>query len=188
VYSRSTLKHIVAFPPRGPARDTAALGFALSLSEDFKAVPDAERLSVTPTGPDGVRADVSRAVLHGTYRPSDNDDNTNMEDGFDEAVRRAIAMHPIRLRPDQDAEIEYGFTACHFTPTDLVCTTRSGAVFIVRSYAAVFRAAISLPEDGDERAKLVAQNTIIIGLGTTIRQLTTFGYHIVLCTVSYTSL
>lgn len=70
---------------------------------------------------------------------------------------------------------------CHYTSTDLVCTTKTGAIFIVRHYRDVFRAAAELP-DG-QRAAFVKKHTVLIGLGTVIRQLTTYRDHIVLCTV-----
>lgn len=70
----------------------------------------------------------------------------------------------------------------HYTSTDLVCTTKTGAIFIVRHYKDVFRAAAKLPVE--ERSEYVAKHTMIIGLGTVIRQLTTYRDHIVLCTVS----
>jgi len=174
VYSRATGKHCVSFPPVcSAARDTASLAFPLSLAEDFKAIPNAERVRANP-GPtdDGVPAHIGRAVVQGAYRG---------QPGFDEAILRGLAMHPIRIRADENEDIEYGFTACHFTPTNLVCTARSGAVFIVRNYRAVLHQALKMPEV--DRAPLVAQNTFIVGLGTTIRQLTTYRHHIVICTV-----
>lgn len=72
---------------------------------------------------------------------------------------------------------------CHYTSTDLVCTTKTGAIFIVRHYKDVFSKAAEMPEP--QRATYVKEHTIIIGLGTVIRQLTTYRDHIVLCTVSY---
>lgn len=63
-----------------------------------------------------------------------------------------------------------------------MCTTKTGAIFFVRHYKDVFRAAADLPEA--QRAAYVKKHTMIIGLGTVIRQLTTYRDHIVLCTVS----
>jgi hypothetical protein len=177
VYSRTELKHIISFPPVCiAANTTAALAFPLSLADDFKALPDAERFREHPERTaDGIPAPVGRAIVKGSYRGQPD---------FDEAILRGLAMHPIRLAADADEEIEYGFTACHYTPTDLVCTARSGAVFIVRNYTDVFRQARKL--EVSERGKFIADNTFIVALGTTIRQLTTYRHHIVICTASYT--
>lgn len=173
VYSRQTLRHLASFPPlRASAKDAANLAFPLSLAEDFKAIPDAERVRANPgKTEDGVPAPIGRAVVTGAYKGTPE---------FDDAVLRGIAMHPVRLLVDQEDDIEYGFTAVHFTSTDLVCTARSGAVFIVRDYARVFHEAALLA--APDRSHHIAQNTIIIGLGTTIRQLTTYRDHIIVCT------
>lgn len=71
---------------------------------------------------------------------------------------------------------------CHFTSTDLICTAESGAAFIVRHYKDVFRAAAELASA--ERAEYVVKHTIIIGLGSGMKQLATYRDHIVVCTVS----
>ena len=63
-----------------------------------------------------------------------------------------------------------------------MCTTKTGAIFIVRHYRDVFRAAADLLET--QRAAYVKKHTMLIGLGTVIRQLTTYRDHIVLCTVN----
>lgn len=63
-----------------------------------------------------------------------------------------------------------------------MCTTKTGAIFIVRHYREVFGAAAEMPEG--QRAAHVKKHTIMVGLGTVIRQLTTYRDHIVLCTVS----
>lgn len=87
---------------------------------------------------------------------------------------------------------------CHYTSRDLICTTESGGMLVVRDYKTVFARCASMEEvepplSGDqrtrhvapaERARHVAQNTIVIGLGTTVKQLTTYRDHIVIATVS----
>lgn len=175
VYSRKSQKYLASFPPAiSTARDAGILAFPLSLSDDFKAISDEERKRRNPEKTaDGVPAPIARAVVDGYYRG---------DEGFDVAVSRGVAMHGIRLQADDVDDIEYGFTAVHYTPTDLICIARSGAVFIVKNYASVFHAVQELPET--QRSTKIAENTIIIGLGTTIRHLTTYRHHIAICTVS----
>ncbi|BEJ09372.1 hypothetical protein CcaverHIS641_0602870 [Cutaneotrichosporon cavernicola] len=180
VYVRETRAHIVSFPPlRAPPRNIASLGFPLSITDDFKAIPDADRLpGAAPVG----RA-LSRGVL-----PT--------EAAFDDVIERSIAMIPDEHREN----VMYGFSACHFTSRDFICTTEGGGVLIVRNYASVFAQCTRMEElvpaeleppllddpqrhvAAAERAKHVANNSIIIGLGTTAKQLTTYRDHIVVAT------
>lgn len=105
VYSRVTGRLIVSFPPiRSSGRDIAALAFPLVLADDFKAIPDGERLRHEAGGTtrDGVPAPAGRAVLVGSLRG---------EPGFDEAIYRALSMHPVRVSLDRGEDIEYYFTA-----------------------------------------------------------------------------
>ncbi|BEI86053.1 hypothetical protein CcaverHIS002_0603400 [Cutaneotrichosporon cavernicola] len=110
VYVRETRAHIVSFPPlRAPPRNIASLGFPLSITDDFKAIPDADRLpGAAPC--------------------------TRMEE-----------LVPAELEPPLLDDPQ-------------------------RHVAAA------------ERAKHVANNSIIIGLGTTAKQLTTYRDHIVVAT------
>lgn len=203
VYARETHAHVVSFPPlSAPPKDIAALGFPLSITDDFRALPDAERLAFRQQGtqtPEGVPAPVGRALLLGAM-PG--------EDRFEDVIGRSIAMQ----LPGQGEHVLYSFSAyvlprqsrtdnrCHFTSRDLVCTTGAGGVLVVRNYKEVLAQCARMEEveppldlDEDqatrhiapaERAAHVANNSMIFGLGTTVKQLTTYRDHIVIATVS----
>lgn len=107
VYSRHTSQHLLAFPPtRAAAVDAATFGFPLSLVDDFKAVPDEERMrshgSRTSNLLNGVPAPIGRAHVPGYMRG---------EEGFNEAIARGVAMHGLRVKIDQPEDIEYSFSA-----------------------------------------------------------------------------
>ncbi|CAK9785499.1 hypothetical protein CC85DRAFT_329220 [Cutaneotrichosporon oleaginosum] len=176
VYLRETQAHLVSFPPmRGPPADIARLGFPLSITDDFKAIPDSERAAGA--------APVGRAIACGVYP---------RERAFKDVIERSIAM---MRTVHQGGAVTYGFSACHFTSRHLVCTTEAGGVLIVRNYRDVFAQCLRMEEldpplasypyrhvAAAKRAKHVADNSIIIGLGTTVKQLTTYNDHIVFAT------
>lgn len=174
VYSRHTLERTLSFPPIHQSPSSAcAMSYSLSLRDDFRALSDMERQRSEPGSTvDGKPAPVARAQVYG-YRTG--------EEESQDAIDRAIAMHG--RNPDEEGpeDIVYGFSACHYTRRHLVCTAKSGAIFVVQDYKHVFEAAAELPEE--ERGALVSANTHMIGLGTTVRQLTTMDDHIVICTV-----
>ncbi|KAL1410723.1 hypothetical protein Q8F55_001665 [Vanrija albida] len=174
VYSRATGTRVVSFPQLGTAaRDAATVAFPLSIKNDFKAIPDEERHRDAPDviPGEGVPALIGRANVVGAVRG---------EPGFDGAIANGIARHPIRIRPDQVVDIDYEFTACHFTSTDLVCTTKTGAVFVVRRYTDVLNESLTLPEE--ERAAFIALNTVVIGMETPLKWLTTYRDRIAIVT------
>ncbi|GMK59875.1 hypothetical protein CspeluHIS016_0900920 [Cutaneotrichosporon spelunceum] len=176
VYARETRAHIVSFPPLHAApRNIARLGFPLSITEDFKAIPDAERLPGA--------APVGRALARGIL---------STEAAFVNVIERTVAM----IAGQESVGTNYGFSACHYTSRDLICTTEAGGVLIVRDYATVFThcaqmdvfnarsasAYVMRNMVNDKRSEHVADNSIIIGLGTTVKQLATYRDHIVLAT------
>lgn len=169
VYSRDTLSHVVSFPPRRCAlRDSCKLAYSLSLNEDFKAIPDEEReRKGGQTTAEGKPAPTGRAHVY-AYRAGD--------DRFEECLERGVAMLGKRSSMTVQEDTEFGFSACHYTSKHLVCTAKSGAIFIVQDYKDVFKRA-----DGVRHT--VAENTHMIGLGTTVRQLTVAGEHLAACTV-----
>ena len=69
-------------------------------------------------------------------------------------------------RTDDDADF---VLRCHYTPTDLICTSKLGVTLIVRNYRDVFAA------EGDlsGRQKRVVENTIWLGLGSEVKLLAT---------------
>lgn len=92
VYARETRAHIVSFPPaRAPPANIARLGFCLSITDDFKALPDAERV-------DG-GAPAARAISHGAVSGTP---------AYAGVIARSIAMVPAEHREE---DIMYGFSA-----------------------------------------------------------------------------
>ena len=66
---------------------------------------------------------------------------------------------------------------CHYTPTDLVCATRMGQVFLVCNY----REALAAPER--ERLARVTESTIRLDLVSAITHLAIRDTHVVAVTV-----
>lgn len=73
------------------------------------------------------------------------------------------------------------FTACHYTPTDLVCATRNGQLIIVRNYKQVLQGHRS----DRQLARRWARNTIVIEIGFPIEFLAVHDTRVTFSTVSF---
>lgn len=181
VYSRQTRSLLVSFPPvhdreNDDHRDECcARAIPLSLTHDFKErlQPKPQSLSQLPDG--GKYAPIATAHQRG-WEPGEGPFYTTLE--------RATAMHAVGDPDDsEEYDTQWEFSACHYTPDYLVCTAKSGGVFLVQDYRKVLREVASVP--AKRRSKYITDNTVVLGLGTTVRQLTTFGHRLALCTVSH---
>ncbi|ORX34848.1 hypothetical protein BD324DRAFT_635358 [Kockovaella imperatae] len=145
IYSRRTRTHILSFPP-DPENiyTTASQAFALDTLHDVAPVQ-------SPNG----RMAMGRAELTATDRGSDV---------WRRVLERSTEAGLTRQRGSDSVVMD--FTACHYTPTDLICTARLGVILIVRNY----RAALASPSF-EERQRRVVDSTVWLGTGSAVHLL-----------------
>ncbi|WVF65873.1 hypothetical protein IAT40_000610 [Kwoniella sp. CBS 6097] len=156
IYSRLTKRKIISFPPASPSSTTIT----------------------TPASSSNNRHDSASAIY---TLNAENGWQTCGRGRYQGAVGVAKADIPGKWLGDAGfEEAKSGirireFTACHYTSTDLFATTHSGCLYVLRNYAEILAI-----EDLTKREKAAREHTLVVVFGHPLKQLSTFGEHVVL--------